>query len=223
MSDEHEGIGVQLIRLADGTLVDPLTREPVNKVVSPPSKGLQPDDENTSEDEQSPDDDEDEGDVELVIRPTERRSIHDLTLTPAQMAFVNNILVYTLWGLPLDEIAIQCSCSVTQVEAVRDIDEYKRMHGYLIDGLRDAYANTVHGMLAEAAPQAARKLVKNIKHKSPDISMAALSSILDRAGYRPADKVEHTHNIGNGSELVIRILKDSERDIVPTLDLNVDA
>lgn len=218
IENPHEGIGVQLIRLADGTLVDPLTRAPINKQVSPPSKGSQPDDETESDEDEM-----DENDVELVIQPTERRSIHDLSLNAAQMAVVNNVLVYTLWGLPLDEIAIQCNCTMAQVEAIRDMDEYKSMHEYLIEGLRTAYSSTIHGMIAEAAPQAARKLIRNIKSKSADISMTAVKDVLDRAGFRPADKVEHTHNIGNGSELVIRILKDSERDVIPTLDLDINA
>lgn len=209
-------ISVNLIRMADGTLIDPLTREPINSALQGTKKSAKVDEPDEVEDEVEEDDDDE---VELVITPTERRSVMDLALAPAQMAVINNVLVYTLWGLPDDEIALQCNCSPHQVRIVRDLDDYKRMYNALMQGLRDAYLQTVHGIFAEAAPKAAKGMVRNLRHKSADISLAAHKDILDRSGFRPADKVEHTHNIGNGSELVIRVIRQGDADNIPTLDL----
>lgn len=210
---------VSLIRLADGTLIDPLTKEPINAAMQPKKN-----DKKVEEPEDEPEQvDEDDDDFNLDLRPATRRSIMDLALPKAQMAVINNILVYTVWGLPDDEIAIQCNCTVHQVRVVRDLDDYKRMYDALIDGLRSAYADTVHGIFAEAAPRMARGIVKKAKHKSADISLAAMKDALDRGGYRPVDKVEHTHNIGSGSELVIRVIKQNDSDAIPTLDLTPNA
>lgn len=208
---------VKLIRLADGSLIDPLTRIPVSS--TPRSAPEEPE-----EREEAPDDDSDPDEhVQLQLVPVSRRSIMDLSLSPAQMAVINNVLVYTIWGLPDDEIATQCNCTTQQVRTLRDLDDYKRMYDALIAGLREAYTATVQGIFAEAAPRAAAGVVRKMRHKSADIALAAKKDILDRAGFRPADKVEHNHSFGNGSELVIRIIKQSDADNLPTLDLSANA
>jgi hypothetical protein len=212
-----DGKPVQLIRLLDGTLIDPLTREPVNSSVKPPARA------SSQPEQDTPDDEGDNDDVQLVMRPAERRSLHDLKMPPGQQAMVNNVLVYTLYGLPTDEVGIQCNISMRDVEIIRQLDEYKEMEGHLINGLRDAYAASIQGMLADAAPKAAKKIISGLKSKSTDITHAAAKDILDRSGHRPADRVEHTHNIGNGGELVIRVLRERDRGSIPTLDLKPNA
>ena len=204
---------VKLIRLADGSLIDPLTRTPVNSRPAPAQVATEP---------EEPEEESDEP-VQLNLVPLTRRSVMDLSLTPSQMAVINNVLVYTIWGLPDDEIAMQCNCTTQQVRSVRDLDDYKRMYDALIEGLRNAYTSTVQGIFAEAAPRAAVGVVRKMRHKSADIALAAKKDILDRAGFRPADKVEHNHSFGNGSELVIRIIKQSDADNLPTLDLSANA
>ena len=164
---------------------------------------------------------EQDDDDALNVVATSRRSIMDLKLPPKQMAFVNNILVYTLFGLPVDEIAMQCSCSQETVLMVRGLEEYKRVYDALVDALRAAYAGSVQGILAAAAPNAARKMVKKMKDKSGDIALAAVKDVLDRTGHRPADRVEHVHSLADG-ELRIRVIKQSDNSI-PTLDLTANA
>lgn len=205
-----EEITVNFIRLADGTLIDPLTREPI---VTRQDKETETDDEEFEDDLQ---------DV-LEIVPTARRSVMDLSLSPKQMAFINNVLVYTLWGLPDDEIAIQCNCDIEQIHIVRDLDDYRRMHDALIEGIRNAFMSTVNGIIQDAAPRAARGIIRNLRSKSSDVRLAAQKDVLDRAGHRPADRVDHVHSIESGSELVIRVIKQSESDSLPKLDLTPNA
>src|SRR5215467_13349523 len=125
MTDDTEHT-VRMIRLKDGTLIDPLTRQPVGSPQvaddridddsandgSPPTEGLG------------------------TVVPIARRSLLDLTLDRHQMAVINNVLVYTLWGLPDDEIATQCNCTVADVLVVRTLDEYTNMFDALVSGLR---------------------------------------------------------------------------------------
>lgn len=212
MSEETE---VRMIKLADGTLINPETREPINKPVVKPAK--------PSKVEEPEDDDDEDEDDELSIVPSARRSIMDLSLDKKQMAFINNVLVYTLWGLPDDEIAIQCNCAIEQVEFVRDLDDYRRMHDALIGGIRDAFMSTVQGIIHDAAPKAARGMVKGLKSKHADIKHSSQKDILDRAGHRPSDRVEHIHSIDTGSELVIRVIRQSDDDNIPTLELDANA
>lgn len=218
-----DGISVRLIRLADGTLIDPSTRKPINEGLTARNRG---DDGSREEGRVSSDDEADDGSddegtgVDIVLRPVHRRSIMDIALNPQQMAFINNVLVYTLWGLPDDEVATMCNCTVHDVHIVRDLDDYRKMYEGLLEGLRAAYTNTVTGIFADAAPKMAKKMIKKADSKSADISIAAMKDILDRAGHRPADRVEHNHAFGFGSELVIRVIKQSEEEKIPTLELN---
>ena len=213
--DTQNGLAVQLIRLNDGTLIDPKTREPVNAGLQSKKSSTR-----TTEHEESQDDDDLNDEDSVVVQPLARRSIVDLTLGPQQMAVINNVLVYTLWGLPDDEIAIQCNCTTHQVRVVRDLDEYSRMYNALVDGLKASFASTVDGIFTTAAPAAARTLVRRTKDKSKDIQMAAIGSILDRAGHRPVDRVEHRHTM-EGS-LTVRVIKQDKADL-PTLELSPNA
>lgn len=218
--DTISGKSVQLIRLADGQLIDPLTREPIN--AKPAVKPAQRTATLVEETEDDIEDEDDEEVSDMLIRPTARRSIMDIALNKQQMAMINNVLVYTLYGLPDDEVAIQCNCAVHNVHVIRDLDDYRRMYDALIDGLRSAYSSTVQGIIQDAAPVAARSIVRKMKNKSSDISMAAIKDVLDRAGHRPADRVEHSHSFGEG-ELVIRVIQQNDEKSIPTLELNVDA
>lgn len=202
-------IAVQMLRLHDGTLIDPQTKEPIAAQFS------------SKKDEQKEDvPDELIELADIALHPTVRRSIHDLGLDAKQMAFINNVLVYTLWGLPDDEIAIQCNCTINQVHFVRGLDDYKRMYGGLVEGLQAAYAGSVQGAFHSAAPRAAAQLVASMKSKASDIAFAAARDVLDRAGHRPADRVEHNHTIRGEGELVIRIIKQSDQDAIPSMELN---
>lgn len=214
--DEHS---VRMIRLADGTLIDPKTRQPVN---APSSDGSLPLDDGGRIDNGGTDDLHATQGGAIV--PLARRSLLDLTLDPQQMAMVNNVLVYTLWGLPDDEIAIQCHCTVPDVHVVRELDEYSRMHGALVDGIRQSYTASAHGVISRSAVVAANVVVSNLRSTSKRMQFDAARDILDRSGHRPVDHatVNVSLNKDNEDTLVIRVVRESDRPIVPTIDLRAN-
>jgi hypothetical protein len=211
MSDETS---VRCIRLADGTLIDPLTRQPVGS--STPDEGSRIDDDGVG------------GSVTDVpsspstIVPLTRRSLLDLTLNPQQMAVVNNVLVYTLWGLPDDEIALQCNCTVSDVHTVRDLREYRSMHDCLIAGVRASYTASAHGVISESAVAAAHVVVSNLRSASKRMQFDAAKDILDRSGHRPADHATINVALNRDSDdaLVIRVVRDSEKPNIPGMTVN---
>lgn len=213
MNDKPE-ISVRLIRLSDGTLIDPLTRQPISS--SP-----------RAEDENEEVVDDGAVTQDLLAPPgtivaTTRRSMLDLTLNSQQMAVVNNVLVYTLWGLPDDEIAIQCKCDLADVLTVRELREYKTMHDALIDGMRASYTATAHGVISKSAISAANVVVSNLRSGSKRMAFDAARDILDRSGHRPSDHsgISVSINQGRDDQLVIRVVRESERPHIPTLDIH---
>lgn len=215
MIDKPE-ISVHLVRLADGTLIDPLTRQPV--IPSPP------------QDDTSPVDGSGDDGITLAspsndtIVPLARRSLLDLTLNPQQMAVVNNVLVYSMWGLPDDEIAIQCDCTLEDVLVVRELNEYVTMRDALIAGVRASYTATAHGVISQHAVTAAKTIVTALKSNSKKLQMEAAKDILDRSGHRPIDHAQVNINLNKGADdqLVIRVVREQERPHIPTLDIRVN-
>lgn len=196
---------VTLLRLADGTLIDPLTRSPIAGAEE--GGGV--------ETEQPP------ATIADTITPTVRRSLHDLKLSKHQMAIINNVLVYTLWGLPDDEIAIQCSCSLSDVHSVRELGEYGYMHDALIAGLRVNYMASAHGIISNAAEHAAKVVVNAARKSSGRMQFDAARDILDRSGHRPVDHASVQVNINDaGDDLVIRVVRESEKPRIPTIDMS---
>jgi hypothetical protein len=197
---------VTLLRLADGTLIDPLTRTPIS-MSAEEGGGV--------EESASP------ATVADTITPTVRRSLHDLKLSKHQMAIINNVLVYTLWGLPDDEIAIQCSCSISDVHSVRELSEYGLMHDSLVGGLRASYMASAQGIISNAAQHAATVVVNAAKKSSGRMQFDAARDILDRSGHRPVDHAALSLSINDGGDdLVIRVVRESEKPRIPTIDMS---
>lgn len=213
MTTENSWPFIQFLRLHDGTLIDPRTREAIN---SRPIGQIR---------EEEADEEELNAELEsssLELAPLERSSIMDLPLPARQMVLVNNVLVLTVYGLPLDEIALACNVTVDAVVQVQKHDAYRTMMEALTESLRRSYVSTVQGVLQDTAVTAAktvRHLVK--KSKSPDLRFQASKDVLDRTGHRAADRVEHMHSIKQEDELVIRIIRDADTKQLPTIDAEV--
>lgn len=217
---------VRLIRLEDGTLIDPLTREPINKGSSmsgEKSHGravLTNSNSNDSEEEEI-EEDEDLSDISLSLVPIARRSFHDITLPRKQMAVICMAIMYKNWGLPDDEIATAIGISIDSLNHIRNLDMYSRLDNDLVESLRASYMNSTEGILQQASTKAALKMVRLIGDKSKDLGLAASKDILDRTGHRPADKIEHS--IRMEQDLTIRIISDEEEDAhFKTIDLEVN-
>src|SRR5215471_4225912 len=138
MTDDTEH-SVRMIRLKDGTLIDPMTRQPISSAMADDridSDGGSAQGAGAAETSLVGDS------TPVTVAPIARRSLLDLTLDRHQMAVINNVLVYTLWGLPDDEIATQCNCTVPDVHVVRSLDEYTTMHDSLVAGLRATYTSS---------------------------------------------------------------------------------
>jgi hypothetical protein len=212
MTDETS---VRMIRLADGTLIDPLTRAPV---VASGSRDSRVDDDGAGGNHPL----EDIPTSPNTIVPLARRSLLDLTLNPQQMAVVNNVLVYSMWGLPDDEIAIQCNCTVPDVHTVRDLHEYRTMHDALVAGVRASYSASAHGVISQNAVAAAHVVVSTLRSASKRMQLDAAKDILDRSGHRPTDHASINIALNRDSEdtLVIRVVRDSEKPHIPGMTIN---
>lgn len=144
-----------------------------------------------------------------------KRTLADIDSDYNRMNITMLVLTYTLWGLDSYAISRLLNVTPSQVEAVIQSDLYVRTQQQVIESIRYAEAATVHGYLAAKANAAARVVAASLVNINSDIRLAAAKDILDRAGFRPADRVEHSVKFED--ELRIRYVQDDSN--IPTIDL----
>ena len=146
-----------------------------------------------------------------------KRTLADIDIDFSRMNLVMLVTGYTLWGLDSYAISRLLNVQPHQIEALKASDSYTRVQRELVEGVQYAQASTVHGYLSSKAHDAARVVSATLKNPSHDLRLSAAKDILDRAGFRPADRVEHVHKFED--ELRIRYVQDDSN--IPTIDLDL--
>lgn len=144
---------------------------------------------------------------------TFHRSLADIDLPYKQMTSVLTVLAYSMWGLPIHAIARVLNVSEKAIQDVTELEGYSKVKQELLEGIRYSESSTVHGFLTQKARTAAGVMANSLGSKSPDIRITAAKDILDRSGFRPADKVEHLHRFQD--ELRIVHITDKETQDIP--------
>ena len=139
---------------------------------------------------------------EIVART--RKSLADLPVAPQQMNALSLVCFYTMWGLSPQDIAIQLGVSLDQIKKIKKLPEYQAMHQDIFKSVMETEANDVRGFFQQHAKGAAQKIVDLVEEEGA-LGLTAAKDILDRAGHRPADVVEHRHRMENS--LIIEYVK----------------
>lgn len=151
------------------------------------------------------------------IRSIVKRTLADVSIPFAQMNAIMLVATYTIWGLEDFAIGKLMNVETQNVERIREHDAYDEIYRQLIESFRYAEAATVHGYISSKAKAAAQVVVSTLRSPSGDLRFTAAKDILDRSGFRPADRVEHVHKFDD--ELKIRYVSD---DVTPpTIDLEI--
>lgn len=186
--------------LADGTKIDPTTgrviRDPSPAYVAVPSP---------SEAQQ------------LVTRV--RRTVADLPLPPNQMSAVGMVAFYALFGLSEHDtsLALNGKLSVEQIQEIKTLDAYSEFMDNAKTNILETETNVVRDMFQRHAVNAAQKVITLAETAESEVlSFKAAQDVLDRAGHRPADIVEHRHTMEDALHVVIT--KRDETKEIPTID-----
>lgn len=185
--------------LADGTRIDPTTGKAVKdrkaqRFVEVPSGAAA---------------------QELVVRT--RKSVAELPLPPAQLGGVALVAFYTLFGLPDAEISVACGAQLTvpQIKKIRELDAYKEFMTQAKTNIMETETNQVRDIVQKHAVDAVNTIV-DAMDEGGVLGFKAAQDILDRAGHRPADIVEHRHSMENALQIVVT-KRDAAPDI-PTIE-----
>jgi hypothetical protein len=145
-----------------------------------------------------------------------RRGIADMPVQPQQMNAISLCVFYTMWGLTPQDIAIQLNITVQQVNTIKKLPEFLKLYDDIFKGVMETEANDVRGFFQQKARTAAAKIVELMDEEGA-LGFAASKDVLDRAGHRPADVVEHRHRLDNSLQIEF-IKKSDNANTIPVID-----
>ena len=193
-------VGTEPLELADGTLIDPIDGSVVP----------------TQEEEFVEVPNYQEVQRDYTAR---RRRISDLPLPPKEMNAISVIISYTLFGLADKDIATVLSIPTEQVERIKLSDHYKELMDTFVENIAVQDADHVRSLFSQQSIIAAQKITNLLNSNSPHVAMSAAKDVLDRAGHRPVDVINHKHTMEGG--LTIRHIRKSEVEPL-TIDVTPD-
>jgi hypothetical protein len=93
------------------------------------------------------------------------------------------------------------------------------MKSAIVRGVLDAEASSVRDLFQQHSRAATMVMVESLRQGSRADRLSAARDLLDRAGHRPADVIEHRHRVDGG--LVIEVVRKDERENVPTIEMEI--
>ena len=144
-----------------------------------------------------------------------RKRISDLPLPPNQMNTVSVILSYSLFGISDMDISYVLSIPEDQIVTIKSSDAYASLQEELVKSITESDLSDVRGMFVQKSRTAADTMFRLLESESETTRGSAAKDILDRAGQRPVDIVEHRHKMEGG--LTIEYVE--KKDDVPKITL----
>lgn len=187
--------GTEPLVLADGTKIDPENGEAIQEpyLVSVP---------NTEELKR-----------EVVAA---RKRINDLPVPPEQMNTLSVIISYSLFGIADEDISNTLLIPLDQLQTIKASDAYTGLHATFLKNIVESDLSDVRGMFVQKSRTAANTMFDLLSSNNEATRGSAAKDILDRAGQRPVDVVEHRHKMEGG--LTIEYVE--KKDDIPTIDVD---
>ncbi len=147
-----------------------------------------------------------------------RKRIADLPLPTEQMNTLSLVMAYSVFGLSDKDIGSVLSLSQEQVHNIKMNNVYNELQQNLVQSIIHSDTTEVRDLFVLNSKTSAQLFVDTVNDSEMGIGtrLSAANNILDRAGHRPADIVEHRHKVEGG--LRIEYVKKEEQDI-PTIDI----
>lgn len=156
----------------------------------------------TPDEEQIDSDLEDAIDDPFTQGATFQRTLADVTADSKTFNPTMLVLGYSMWGLDPASIARLLNTEHAIIEGIMNSDLFFRTRTELLEAIRYAELGSIHGYLSQKAKDAAVVVASALRDKSTDVKLAAARDVLDRTGFRPADRVEHVHRFDDDLRIV---------------------
>ena len=147
-----------------------------------------------------------------------RTRVADFPLPPSQMTSIGIILFYSMLGVSDDEISSLTGLVHDQIGRMRVSDSYIEIQKQFLDSIVNNDMEDVRTLFVQGSRNAASRMVGLMNSESESIQIAAAKDILDRAGQRPVDVIEHRHRMENS--LRIEVVKKDNLEDIPVIEGN---
>ena len=148
-----------------------------------------------------------------------RRKLADLPdVDGKQLNIVSCIVTYYMFGLEDWEIAHALGCTENQVINVKMTEAFTDMVDVLRRNIVEGQEGDVRELIAQHARTAANTMFAELRSNNGQNRIVAAKDILDRAGHRPNDVIEHRHRVDGGLTIEY-IKKGGDEGVMP--DINI--
>lgn len=144
-----------------------------------------------------------------------RRRISDLPVPPGEMNLISVIISYSLFGINDEDIATTLSIPLEQVTTIKQSDPYTNIQDQLIKNIVESDLSDVRNLFVQKSRIAANKMLSLLNSDNEATSITAAKDVLDRAGHRPVDVIEHRHKMEGG--LTIEYVE--KKNDMPTINV----
>lgn len=147
-----------------------------------------------------------------------RRRLADLPALPKATNAVAVVLTYSLLGLNDEDIAIAMSLTVNQVASIRATEAYREVQRSVVSTIQEHDTDDIRSIIAQKSRAAVEKIGTLMESADDEaVQFRAAQDMLDRAGHRPADVVEHRHAVMGG--LVIEMVDKTANAHIPEIEV----
>lgn len=157
---------------------------------------------------------------ELTVKGTidnirQEKHTADLPVDNKAIRPIAVVAALTLFGITDNEIAYICGIEHDAVNRIKASDKYTSFVTGVVENIMAGNSDNIRHLFQKASFSAAHNMIDMLRSDIPDVRQAASVQILDRAGFRPADIVEH--RIKHENELrIIHIRDDNEMPVIET-------
>ena len=146
-----------------------------------------------------------------------QKKIIDLPIQGKEMNTLSIICSYELFGLSKEDIAQVTGLRVDQVASIQMTEAYVALMNQIAKNIYEKDQKNLRAGFLKHSGKALKKIVELVEEADEDkVSLAAAQDLLDRAGFRPVDTIEHKHSFEN--ELKIVHIKKNENENVPVIE-----
>lgn len=138
-----------------------------------------------------------------------RRKLTDLPEV-SNMNVLSQVMCYDLFGLSVQDIATITKLTEQNVRTVLMSYDYGEFKKKMLASITETDKDNVREFIAANSKRAAEKVLEIMECGNPKYALPAAQDVLDRAGHRPVDVVEHRSKMDN--ELRILFVSKNEND-----------
>ena len=142
-----------------------------------------------------------------------QKRIADLPIQGKEMNTLSIICSYELFGLSKEDIAQILGLTVDQVSNVQMSAGYVSLLNQIAKNIYERDQNNLRAGFLKHSKKALQRIVSLVEDADEDkVSLEASKDLLDRAGFRPVDTVEHKHTM-EGELKIVHISKKENEEI----------